>query len=230
MAEIRPEVASEHLSEDSISSKAIDFEDNSFAEKNGYQSTELPEEDTGALTEEELDYIKVSRKEKKEEDTRSKEDKIKDAMKDIASAPIEEAMSNMGVSEDELIMAAKGVFEDGFYVHTFKLPFGGSVTLSSRSTLDNLDYAMYIRRLGLEQISNLEYETLEQIRNLTYAIAELDGEDYSILEYEERYDKLLAMGEAKVAAIINHTSIFWKTAHILLHPGLVDFLEQTPEE
>ena len=224
MSGIKPEVASEHLSEDSISSKAIDFEDNSFVEENGHQT------DTGALTEEEQEYIKESRKEKKEDDTRSKEDKIKDVMKDIASAPIEEAMSNIGVSEDELTMAAKGVFENGFYTHSFKLPFGGSVTLSSRSTLDNLDYAMYIRRLSLEQISNLEYETLEQIRNLTYAITKLDGEDYSALEYEERYDRLLAMGEAKVAAIINCTSIFWKTAHILLHPGLIDFLGQTPEE
>ena len=113
---------------------------------------------------------------------------------------------------------------------SFTLPFDGSITLRSKTTLDNLDYAKYIRRLGIEKISQMEYDTLEQIRNLSYAIITLDGVDYSEKTYEEKYEMLLSMSEAKVAAIIVETVSFWRVSHLLLHPGLIDFLQQTPEE
>ncbi len=185
---IAPEVASENLSEDSISSEAVDFEDITFAEENKHA-----DQDTGGLSEKEKEYIKEGNK-KESADTRTKEEIIIGVMKDIASAPFETAMSNIGVDKEDLIYAAKGIFSaDGYFEMDFKLPFGGNVTLRSKTTLDNLDYAMYIRRLGIEKISQLEYDTLEQIRNLAYALRALDGVDYSEKTYEEKYDALLTM-------------------------------------
>ena len=180
------ETANEHLTEDSISSEALDFEDHSFAEENKHSV-----EDSGELSDKEKEYIAES-KESDIEDGRTKEEVIRDVMKDIASAPFETAMSNIGVNEGELIVAAKGIFSaDGYFDMNFKLPFGGNVTLRSKTTLDNLDYAIYIRRLGIEKISQLEYDTLEQIRNLAYAIRTLDGVDHSKKTYDEKYNLLL---------------------------------------
>ena len=222
---VSADTASENLTEDSISSQAVDFEEHSFAEENKHSS-----KDTGELSDAEKEYIKENDN-KKVEDSRTKEEIIVDVMKDIASAPFETAMSNIGVDEKDLIHAAKGIFSvDGFFDMKFKLPFGGSITLRSKTTLDNLDYAVYIRRLGLEQISQLEYDTLEQIRNIAYALRELDGVDYSEKTSEEKYDALLALSEAKMASIVGGTVSFWRVAHLLLHPGLIDFLEQTPGE
>ena len=76
----------------------------------------------------------------------------------------------------------------------------------------------------------MEYDTLEQIRNLSYALVVLDGVDYSKKSYEERYDALLEMSEAKISAIISNTVSFWRVSHLLLHPGLIDFLGQTSGE
>lgn len=222
---ISAETAHESLTEDSISSEAIDFEAHSFAEENKHQ-----DKDSGELSDAEKKYVEDGKKEEAE-DTRTEEEIVLDVMKDIASAPFESAMSNIGVDNDDLIYAAKGIFSaDGYFEMEFKLPFGGNVTLRSKTTLDNLDYAMYIRRLGLEKISQLEYDTLEQIRNLSYAVRVLDGVDYSDKSYEERYNALLGMSEAKVASIITNTVSFWRVSHLLLHPGLIDFLEQTPGE
>ncbi len=221
---IAAETANENLTEDSISSGAIDFEENSFAEDNSHANKD------DDLSEKEKEYIKEGKKEEKE-DTRTPEEITIGVMKDIASAPFEVAMSNIGVDKDDLLAAAKGIFSiDGFFDMTYALPFGGKVTLRSKSTLDNLDYAIYIRRLGLEKISQLEYDTLEQIRNLSYAVMELDGVDLSEMAAEKRYDALLGMSEAKIAAIINRTASFWRVSHLLLHPELIDFLGQTPEE
>ncbi len=220
---IAAETASENLTEDSISSEAVDFEEHSFAEENKHT------DDGSELSDQEKEYIKEG-KEEKSKDTRTQEEITIDVMKDIASAPFEVAMSNIGVDEDALIEAARGIFSsNGFFEMSFKLPYGGSVTLRSKTTLDNLDYAIYIRRLAIEKISQLEYNTLEQIRNLSYAVRELDGVDYSNKTYEEKYQMFLETSEAKVAAIISNTVMFWRVSHLLLHPGLIDFLEQTPE-
>ncbi len=222
---VAAETANENLTEDSISSDAVDFEEHTFAEENKHS-----EDTSNNLSDKEKEYIKEG-KEEKAKDTRTKEEITIDVMKDIASAPFEVAMSNIGVDEAALIKAAKGIFSaDGFFEMEFKLPFGGSITLRSKTTLDNLDYAIYIRRLGIEKISQLEYDTLEQIRNLSYAVRQLDGVDYSEKTYEERYDGLLGTSEAKVSAIITSTVMFWRVSHLLLHPGLIDFLEQTPGE
>ena len=222
---IAADAANENLTEDSISSQAVDFEEHSFAEENKHSA-----KDTGELSDKEKEYIEEG-KDKKKEDVKSKEETIMDVMKDIASAPFETAMSNIGVDESDLISAARGIFSsDGFFDMKFELPFDGSITLRSKTTLDNLDYAVYIRRLGLEQISQLEYDTLEQLRNLSYALRELDGVDYSEKGYEEKYDMLLSTSEAKVASIVSATVSFWRVSHLLLHPGLIDFLEQTPGE
>ncbi len=221
---IQAETANENLTEDSISSEAVDFEDHSFAEDNDHK-----QKDTGDLSDVEKGYVEDAKKEEVK-DTRTKEEIITDVMKDIASAPFEVAMSNIGVDEEVLIEAARGIFSaNGYFELSFDLPFGGKVTLRSKTTLDNLDYATYIRRLGIEKISQLEYDTLEQIRNLSYAVRELDGIDYSKRTYDERYKAFLSMSEAKTAAIIGRTVMFWRVSHLLLHPGLIDFLEQTPE-
>lgn len=221
---IQAETANENLTEDSISSEAIDFEDHSFAEENKHA-----DKDGEELSDIEKKYIEDGKKEENE-DTRTKEEIILDVMKDIASAPFETAMSNIGVNEDDLVFAAKGIFSaSGYFDMDFRLPFGGSITLRSKTTLDNLDYAIYIRRLGIEKISQMEYDTLEQIRNLAYALRTLDGVDYSEKTYNERYNSLLGMSESKVAAIIAATASFWRVSHLLLHPGLIDFLLETPE-
>ena len=222
---ISAEVANENLTEDSISSEALDFEEHSFVEENNHAN-----KDSGELSDAEKKYIEDGKKEENE-DTRTKEEIIVDVMKDIASAPFETAMSNIGVEGSDLTIAAKGIFSsNGYFDMSFTLPFDGSITLRSKTTLDNLDYAKYIRRLGIEKISQMEYDTLEQIRNLSYAIITLDGVDYSEKTYEEKYEMLLSMSEAKVAAIIVETVSFWRVSHLLLHPGLIDFLQQTPEE
>ena len=221
---IAAETANENLTEDSISSEALDFEDHSFAEDNNHVN-----KDSGELSDEEKKYIEDGNNEENK-DTRTKEEVILDVMKDIASAPFEVAMSNIGVNEDDLIHAAKGIFSaDGYFDMSFMLPFGGNITLRSKTTLDNLDYAIYIRRLGIEKISQMEYDTLEQIRNLAYAVRTLDGVDYSEKTHDEKYNALLGMSEAKVAAIIAGTVSFWRVSHLLLHPGLIDFLQSTPE-
>ena len=222
---VTADTANENLTEDSISSQAVDFEEHSFIEENGHAQKNDDE-----LSDKEKEYIKEGNKES-EKDNRTEEEITMGVMKDIASAPFETAMANIGVNQEDLISAARGIFSvDGFFDMTFKLPFEGSITLRSKTTLDNLDYAKYIRRLGIEKISQLEYDTLEQVRNIGYALRSLDGVDYSDKSYEDKYNALLGMSEAKVASIVSNTVSFWRVSHLLLHPGLIDFLEQTPGE
>ncbi len=194
----------------------------------------------GSFTEEELDFDNSEAEEFEqmyggadEEDTQDDlppEQIIDNAMQEIADQPFEVAMENLGVSKTEVLNAAKGVFsEKGYFEMRFSLPFGEYVVLKSKTINDFVDYNEYVRRLLADPLSQKEYDTFTQMRNLAYAIAEIDGKDYRDTSIEERYQIVSNMSEIKVTAIINSSVKFWRTAHLLLHPKAIDFLLSSQE-
>jgi hypothetical protein len=231
------EVASESLTEDSISDEAIDFEDNSFLEKNKHSGKSKKDAKDSADDEEEDDadeyeqkFIDEHKPDEKKESV-DPEELMDTIIREIAEQPFEVAMSNLEITREQVISAAEGVFsKKGYFEHEFALPFTGSVTMRSKTVNDYVDYTEYVRRLLLDPISQKEFDTYTQLRNMTYAVVELDGDDLSELPIEERFDILRNTSEVKITAIINTTRSFWRVAHLLLHPGLLDFLAQTPEE
>ena len=234
--ERKVETASDNLEEDSISTEAIDFEDSSFIAKNKNRKkddTKKEEHKDENEDEDDVDDYEKSflGKDEKPEDDVPIEKKMDDIIHEIADQPFEVAMDNLEVKKEDLIHAAAGIFsQKGYFEEEYDLPFGDSVTLRSKTVNDYIDYTEYVRRLLLEPISQNEYDTFTQIRNLTYAVVVIDGDDISQLPTEEKFNILYNMNEAKISAIINSTKQFWRISHLLLHPGLVDFLVSIPEE
>jgi len=194
----------------------------------------------GSFTEEELDFDNSEAEEfeqayggEEEEDVQEDlppEKIMDDAMQEIADQPFEVAMENLGISKTEVLNAAKGIFsKKGYFEMRFDLPFGEYVVLKSKTINDFVDYNEYVRRLLADPLSQKEYDTFTQMRNLAYAIAEIDGEDYRDTSVEERYQIVSNMSEIKVTAIINSSVKFWRTAHLLLHPKAIDFLLSSQE-
>jgi len=225
-------VARGSLSEDSISTEAIDFEESSFLEKNKNAGV-IPgpkEDDEEDVDDYERSFIEKESERLKDENV-SEEDAMDQIMHEIADQPFEVAMGNLEVDKSDLIKAAAGVFSSkGYFEQDFDLPFGSSVTMRSKTVNDYVDYTEYVRRLLLDPISQKEFDTFTQLRNLSYAVVALDGDDMSEMSANDRYDMLKETSEVKITAIINTTKSFWRIAHLLLHPGLVDFLAQSPEE
>jgi len=218
-------IQTENLEEDSISSDAIDFEDSSFIAENDHSQENQDTQDTQDDTQ-----PAETKEEKSETPPESEATRMEKLMKEIASQPIEVAMANLEVSERELQAAAEGVFsKKGYAQRAFTLPFGGSIVLRTKSVNDFIDYTNYVRRLLLEPISKNEYDTYTQLRNLAYAIVELDGEDLTEMDIEEKFQYLRTLSDAKVAAIITTTVKFWRVSHLLLHPELVPFLSKQPK-
>lgn len=231
----RVEVANDKLTENSISTEAIDFEDSAFLEKNKHAGK--PKEKKETKTEEdsaeayEQSFIDKELQKTEEEENLTEEEAMDKVIREIAEQPFEVAMNNLEVSKESIIRAAAGVFSNkGYFEQEFKLPFNGSVTLRSKTVNDYIDYTEYVRRLLIEPISQKEFDTFTQLRNLAYAIVELDGDDWSAMSIDDRFNKLRGTSEVKITAIINTTKEFWRICHLLLHPGLVDFLASTPEE
>ncbi len=234
---VRAEVASDSLTENAISTEAIDFEDSSFVEKNKHAGTHSVKSDTI----EEKDNIDEYEKSFLDKPTTDDSDCVAEELtteqqmdkviREIAEQPFEVAMNNLEVAQEDVVSAAEGVFSSkGYFEKEFSLPFNGAVTMRSKSVNDYVDYSEYVRRLLLDPISQKEFDTFTQIRNLAYAIVVIDGDDISHLPVEERFDMLRKMSEIKITAIINNTKSFWRVTHLLLHPGLVDFLAHMPEE
>lgn len=223
------ETASEGLTEDSISTEAIDFEDSSFLEENDHKGDSESKE----LDEYEKEIVEKSavKKEEDEEEYLSPEQKMDKIIKEIANQPFEVALGNLEISKEEVIRAAHGIFSSkGYFESTYNLPFGGTVTMRSKTVNDYIDYTEYVRRLLLDPISQKEFDTITQLRNMAYAVVEMDGDDFSEMGIEDKFNMLRNTSEVKVTALINETVTFWRTAHMLLHPGLIDFLASTPEE
>ncbi len=228
------EIAHDKLNEDSISTEAIDFEESSFVEKNKHAGKKTPkpkQEDSDDVDDYENSFIEAEAEKIVEEDNLTEEEKMDKIVHEIADQPFEVAMGNLEVNKEDLIRAAAGVFSaKGYFEQDFDLPFGGSVTMRSKTVNDYVDYTEYVRRLLLDPISQKEFDTFTQLRNLSYAVVTLDGDDLSDMEIEERFKLLTNTSEIKITAIINLTKGFWRVAHLLLHPGLVDFLASSPEE
>jgi len=216
------DVAQETLTEDSISTEAIDFEDSSFVEKNKYASNKTAED-----KKEDVDDIE----QQEEVDTRTDEERYKELMDEISEQPFELAVSNLEVDEEDVIKAAREVLSPlGYFEKSYKLPFGSTFTLRSKTINDFTDYLEYVRRLMVDPITEKQYETLTQIRNLSYALVEIDGDDLSEMEIEDKFQFLYAMSDAKITMIIQQSVDFWRISHLLLHPGLTDFLLEQPQQ
>lgn len=232
----KQEVASNSLNEESISTDAIDFEESSFLEKNKHagkskEKKETDKEEEGDADAYEQNFIDKELQKVEEDDDLTPEEAMDKVIREIAEQPFEVAMNNLEVSKEAIIHAAAGVFSaKGYFEQEFKLPFGGSVTMRSKTVNDFVDYTEYVRRLLLDPISQKEFDTFTQLRNLAYAVVELDGDDLSAMDIEDRFERLKDTSEVKITAIVNVTKEFWRTSHLLLHPGLVDFLVSTPEE
>jgi len=227
------ESANDKLTEDNISTEAIDFEESSFLEKNKHagQKTEAPkEEDEDNAEAYEQSFVDKEMNKAEEEDL-SPEEAMDKVIREIADQPFEVAMSNLEVEKNQVVEAASGIFSSkGYFEKDYSLPFGGEVTMRSKTVNDYVDYTEYVRRLLLDPISQKEFDTFTQMRNLSYAIVAIDGDDISELSIDDKFALLTGMSEIKITAIINNTKVFWRITHLLLHPGLVDFLAQTPEE
>jgi len=221
--------------EDSSSDAAKDEpeEKDTDVERDNTKEDDVESEEAG-MTEEEyvLEQLKKSesQSEAQEEEELTPEEKMNKILREIAEQPFDVAMTNLEVDRDEVVNAAREVFEKGYFEMTFELPFNNHVRLRSKTINDFIDYTEYVRRLLLKPISQKEFDTLSQMRNLSYAIVELDGDDWSQLNIDDKYKMLMDMSEQKITAIINATTRFWKVAHLLLHPKLNDFLSQSPEE
>jgi hypothetical protein len=230
----RNEVAHDKLNESSISTEAIDFEESSFVEKNKHAGTQQKSDkdvNDDDVDDYENEFIRAEAEKVIEEENMSDEERMDKVVREIADQPFEVAMGNLEVERDELVRAAAGIFSPkGYFEQDFQLPFGGSVTMRSKTVNDYVDYTEYVRRLLLDPISQKEFDTFTQLRNLSYAIVVLDGDDLSSMDIEDRFELLKNTSEIKVTAIINLTKSFWRIAHLLLHPGLVDFLASSPEE
>jgi len=228
----KPNAAEKQLTEDSISNDAIDYEASSFAQKN-ITKKEQKQESNDAKDEDEVSGAELTDEEKKYVNNSSpanEPDEKQDPMefiKDMSEQPFEVAMSNLEVTEDDVIYAAKSLFSSkGYFEMEFDLPFDGHITLRSKSMNDYIDYNEYVRRLLIDEISQREFDTFTQLRNLSYCMVELDGDDFSEMSIEERYKHLLGLSDIKISAIIMHTKNFWRVSHLMLHPRLVDFLLQ----
>jgi len=254
--------------EDSISKKAVNFEDSSFVSENksGKKVEKKPakkmkkEESTPVVVEEvvveeavepvieenndeDFDNSEAEAFEAKhggtdekkedepeEETEEQEENRVEKAMEEIAEQPFEVAMENLEVTKAEVVNAARGVFgKNGYFEMEFSLPFGENFTLRSKSVNDYVDYNSYVRRLLLEPISQKEYDTFTQMRNLSYAMASIDGEDIGDKTVEEKFEIISALSEIKITAIINVSKKFWRVTHLLLHPKAIDFFSQSPE-
>ena len=230
----RADVAHESLSEDSISTEAIDFEDSSFVEENkhkGKKAVSVADNDDDDTDEYERKFIEAEIDRISKDEDISEEAAMDKVIREIAEQPFEVAMNNLEVTKAQVIHAATGVFSSkGYFEMDFSLPFGGSVTMRSKSVNDYVDYNEYVRRLLLDPISQKEFDTFTQLRNMTYAIVSMDGDDYSEMDIEDKFTMLKGTSEIKITAIVNEAKPFWRVTHLLLHPGLVDFLAETPEE
>lgn len=229
------EVANDSLTESSISTDAVDFEDSSFLEENKHagKSTDVKksEDEADDVDEYEKNFIDREIAKAEEEYELSEEEAMDKVIKEIAEQPFEVAMNNLEVSKDNLIRAASGVFSSkGYFEQEFSLPFGGNITMRSKTVNDYVDYTEYVRRLLLDPISQKEFDTFTQLRNMAYAVVVIDGDDLSQMDIEDKFQMLRNTSEVKITAIINLTKEFWRTTHLLLHPGLVDFLVSIPEE
>jgi len=235
---IGAEIANDKLTEASISTDAIDFEDSSFLEKNKHAGTpKEPEQGDASLDEEddvdayERSFVEKEIKKASVEDDLTPEEAMDKVIREIAEQPFEVAMNNLEVKKEDVISAAAGVFSSkGYFEDDFDLPFGGSVTMRSKTVNDYVDYTEYVRRLLLDPISQKEFDTFTQMRNMAYAVVSIDGDDISEMSTDDKFELLKNMSEIKITAIINNTKSFWRITHLLLHPGLVDFLVSTPEE
>jgi len=224
--------------EASISTGAIDFEDSSFVEENKFKSAGkdkvAPEENNDEKDGDAEAYEKQfidNAGEKQEVDDHDSRENMEKIMQELADQPFEVAMSNLEVEKEDLLSAAEQVFsKSGFFEMDFNLPFGGTVTLRSKTINDYIDYTEYVRRLLLDPISKNEFNAVTEARHLAYAIVELDGDDYSQLDIEDKFKMVRDMSEIKLTTILNSTKSFWRVAHVLLHPGLSDFLLRTHEE
>jgi len=228
-----PKIAEE---EKSISTSAIDFEKSSFLEENPNKGNTLQKDikqvaDTDNNDAEEYEKQFLSQESTEEPEEVDPTEKIDSIIKEIAEQPFEVAMSNLEVSKEDIIKAAEGIFsKNGYFEMEFDLPFGGHITLRSKTINDFIDYNEYVRRLLLEPISKREFDTITELRHLAYALVELDGDDYSSMGIEDKFKLIRSLSDVKITAILNKTVRFWRVAHLLLHPGLTDFLMQTPEE
>jgi len=221
--------------EKNISTDAVDFEDSSFVSKNKYASSPVADDDAedGIAADDDADeyeksFVNAKGTSSEDDSSRPSADKV---MHELAEQPFEVAMSNLEVTKDEVLFAAEQVFSaKGYFEMEFDLPFNGHITLRSKTINDYINYTEYVRRLLLEPISQKEFDAVTEARHLAYAIIELDGDDYSALDIEEKFDMVRNMSEPKLTLILNTTKKFWRVAHILLHPGLSDFLLKTPVE
>jgi hypothetical protein len=229
-----PTVMSAKEAEESISTTAIDFEESSFVSENKFASkgdAVKPEEDEDNSDAEEYEKSFIEGKDDSSEDDVQDEDTIDKVMHELADQPFEVAMSNLEVTKDEVLFAAEQVFsKKGYFEMEFDLPFNGHITLRSKTINDYINYTEYVRRLLLDPISQKEFDAVTEARHLGYAIVELDGDDFSGYDIEDKFDMVRNMSEPKLTSILNTTKKFWRVAHVLLHPGLSDFLLKTHVE
>ena len=142
----------------------------------------------------------------------------------LLKQPIELAIQNLGLEEEEVIEAAKQLFETGDFVKTFDLPFGLSFTLKTRKVFDDIDYFTFIKEAIEQNVTIDQFEFMNSIRNLAHAIQRIGKEDYSELSVQERYEILKQKPASLIGAIMARSKKFWRISIILIHSELVDFL------
>ena len=82
-----------------------------------------------------------------------------------------------------------------------------------------------MRRILITQISQREFETLRQLRQLSYAIVNWGLDDIQDYDAEAKFKYLLSKDELAITMVINASRNFWRISHLLMHPGAVSFLE-----
>lgn len=142
--------------------------------------------------------------------------------------PFNIVMENFGIEGAEFTQACRDLFIKGHYSVTIDL-LGLKIVLRSKNMNNHVDFADYMRRILIGQISQREFETLRQLRQLSYAIVEYGDEDWSELDIKEKFDKLLEKDEMAITMLINASVNFWRISHLMMHPGALSFLEIKPQ-
>ncbi len=142
--------------------------------------------------------------------------------------PFSIVMENLEVTETDFHNACRSLFVKGYYTEEINI-LGFKVVLRSKNMNNHVDFAEYMRRILITQISQREFETLRQLRQMAYAIVSYGGEDWSELSIADKFEKLLDKDEMILTMIINSSTHFWRISHLMMHPGALSFLERLPQ-
>lgn len=219
-----------------ISEDAQDLEEMFYAEDNAYAG-QIEDDSEAEAKEGEQKQTEPENSDEEQKKSDAINEKIleelfspEQAFQQMMKQPFEIVMENMKIDEDEFVKKCEELFAKGHFTYNIKI-LNVEIELRSKNIHDHIDFAAFLRMiLQRDDISQREYETLRQARQLVYAIKTFNGEDWTKYDIEERWEKVQELDELVVSMIINASEKFWKISNLMLHPGVVDFLQKRPQK